>query len=259
MPTTESPSQLKRRVRDLSKVATARARLGVSPHAPYSVSGPLFGAVAAWSKSEGLPLAVHVAESRAESEFLSCGAGSFADAWRSRGIPLPDSSGLSPIQWLARHEVLSSRCLCIHAVQVNPADIQRLADSGTTVAHCPLSNRAHAHGTAPLGNLIAAGVPVGLGTDSVASVGRLDLLAEARLAGQQTSLDPVRLLELCTLGGARALNLAAEVGSLEPGKWADCTVIRLKGAGGPAERVLACGPADVLRTFVGGREVYRAA
>ena len=69
---------------------------------------------------------------------------------------------------------------------------------------------------------------------------------------------PIGAVGYC-MGGARALNLAAEVGSLEPGKWADCTVIRLQGDAAPAERVLASGPADVLRTFVGGREVYRAA
>ena len=256
----ESLGDLKRRMQDLSKLATGRVRLGVSPHAPYTVSGPLFRAVASWSRTEHLPLAVHVAESRAESELLLAGAGPFADAWRGRGIPLPSPSGRSPIGWLAEHGVLSPLSLCIHAVQVGPGDIRRIADAGAAVAHCPLSNQAHGHGVAPLLKLLQAGIHVGLGTDSVASVGRLDLLAEARLAGRHASLDAERLLELCTLAGARALNLAAELGSLEPGKWADCTVIRLPlGDGTPSQRVLASSPRDVLRTYLGGREVFRAA
>jgi 5-methylthioadenosine/S-adenosylhomocysteine deaminase len=107
--------------------------------------------------------------------------------------------------------------------------------------------------------MLEAGIRVGLGTDSVVSVGRMDLLAEARLAGNLASLDAGQLLELCTLGGARAIGLEAETGTLEPGKWADYTVIRLaSGRGSPAERVLASSPADVLLTCVGGREVYRA-
>src|SRR5215218_200672 len=84
----ESLRDLKRRVRDLSKLAAGRVRLGVSPHAPYTVSGPLFRAVAEWSRTENLPLAVHIAESKAESELLA-GSGPFAEAWRTRGIPLP--------------------------------------------------------------------------------------------------------------------------------------------------------------------------
>jgi len=79
------------------------------------------------------------------------------------------------------------------------------------------------------------------------------------LAGEQAGLSANQQLELCTIRGARALNLEAEVGSLEPGKWADCTVIRLPGRGEtPAERLVASSQADVLRTYVGGKEVYRS-
>jgi aminodeoxyfutalosine deaminase len=255
----ESMAGLKQRVGELSRFAGPRVRLGVSPHAPYTVSGPLFGAVADWARSEQLPLAVHVAESAAETQFLLAGAGPFARAWLARGIPLPESNGCSPVAWLEQHRVLTPLTLCIHTVQVGAEDVERLARSGAAVAHCPLSNRAHGHGVAPLLTLLQAGVRVGLGTDSVVSVGRLDLLAEARLAGSASGLSPERLLELCTLGGARALGLADQVGSLETGKWADCAVIRATGPGAtPAQRVLGSAPENVIRTYVGGREVYRA-
>jgi 5-methylthioadenosine/S-adenosylhomocysteine deaminase len=107
--------------------------------------------------------------------------------------------------------------------------------------------------------LIARGIPVGLGTDSVVSVGRLDLLAEARAAASLApALTAHQLIELCTLAGARALHLDHETGSLRRGKWADCTVIRTKrNIDAPAEEVLASGPGDVLRTYLGGKEVYR--
>ena len=257
----ESMDGLRSRVSRLCCWATSRVRIGVSPHAPYTVSGPLFKAVARWSRAEGLPLAVHVAESRAEVDFVADGSGPFAEVWRSRGIPLPEPRGLSPIEWLAEEGVLTERTLCIHAVQAGPRDVDRLRASGSAVAHCPLSNRAHQHGAAPLAAMVEANIRVGLGTDSVVSVRRLDLLAEARAARTLAPLSADDLLELCTLSGARAIGVDSETGSLQVGKWGDCTVIRPpagRSAGSPAEQVLASSPGDVLLTCVGGREVYQA-
>jgi 5-methylthioadenosine/S-adenosylhomocysteine deaminase len=254
----EALSGLQSRVAQRSRWATGRVRIGASPHAPYSVSGPLFRAVTAWARTEGLPVAVHVAESSAETQFVQAGAGPFAQAWLERGFPLPASKGRTPIEWLDQHSVLTERTLCIHAVQVTSEDVERLAQSGAAVAHCPRSNLVHGHGTAPLEAFLARGVRVGLGTDSVVSVGRLDLLAEARFVQRRAALTADRALELCTLQAARALGLD-EIGSLRPGNWADCTVIRLPpGEGTPSERLLASSPADVLWTCVAGREVYRA-
>ena len=151
--------------------------------------------------------------------------------------------------------------LCIHAVQLNADDVSLLAEAGASVAHCPLSNRAHGHGEAPLHQLLDAGIRVGVGTDSVVSVGQLDMMAEARAArALSPALDAHAALELCTLGGARALGLDSQLGSLEAGKWGDCAVVRLQSTDvlDPAEAVLATQPADVVRTYLGGREVYRA-
>ena len=255
----ESLTQLQARVRSGCSAASDRVRIGVSPHAPYTVSGPLFRAVARWAREEGLPIAVHVAESAAEVQFLLAGAGPFADAWLARGIPLPSLLGRTPIAWLGEHDVLSEHTLCIHAVQVGAEDVRRIADLGAAVAHCPISNKLHGHGAAPLAALLDAEVRVGLGTDSVVSVGHLDLLAEARTAGLLASLDADDMVELCTLAGARALGLDAETGSLVEGKWADCTVIQpSRREGTAAERLLADSPTHVLLTCVGGKEVYRA-
>jgi 5-methylthioadenosine/S-adenosylhomocysteine deaminase len=165
------------------------------------------------------------------------------------------------VAWLAEHGALTERTLCIHAVQLGPGDIDLLADSGAAVAHCPLSNQAHGHGTAPLGAMLQARIRVGIGTDSEVSVGRLDLLAEARAARSLARLTAEATIELCTLGGARALGLAGETGSLRSGHWADCIVIRVTNAGresSPAELALASSPADLLLTCLAGRDVYRA-
>lgn len=255
----ESLAGLQRRVDELGRWEGERVRIGVSPHAPYTVSGPLYAAIAVWAKAEKLPVAVHLAESPAESELLLNGTGPFAEGWRERGIPLPALPGCSPVEWVDRHGVLGEHTLCIHVVQADEADLARLARSTSAVAHCPLSNAGHGHGPAPLVGFLSHGLRVGLGTDSVLSVGTPDLLAEARAARRLGALDADAALALATLGGARALGLEGEIGSLERKKWGDCAVIRPRSPdGGPAEQVLGAGREDVVATFLGGRDVYRA-
>jgi cytosine/adenosine deaminase-related metal-dependent hydrolase len=255
----ESLAGLRARAEALGQYAGGRVRLGLSPHAPYTVSGPLYAAVAEWAAGDRLPMAVHLAESRAESDLLERGSGPFAEAWRRREIPIPGGPGRSPVAWLDQHGVLAERTLCIHVVQAGAADLERLAYRGCAVAHCPLSNAAHGHGPAPLAEFLSQGLRVGVGTDSVLSVSPLDLLAQARAALALAGLDAESALALCTLGGATALGLDGETGSLEVGKWGDCVVLRGSSPGrSPAERVLASGRDDVIATFVGGRDVYRA-
>lgn len=251
-----SLAQLRETVSQLRRFESGRVRLGISPHAPYTVSGPLYRMVAEFARAEGLPVAVHLAESRAETQLLGAAAGPFAEAWRLRGIPLPALPGRSPVAWLAEHDVLSEQTLCIHVVQVDAADIARLKAAGVGVAHCPRSNHRHGHGEAPLSDLLEASVRVGVGTDSVVSVGRLDLMAEARAARALAGLSWDRALSLVTLEAARAIGLAQDVGSLAPGKWGDVAVVRLRGRRSPVEGVLTSGPDEVMATYVGGRRVF---
>ncbi|HEU5219910.1 MAG TPA: amidohydrolase family protein, partial [Gemmatimonadales bacterium] len=118
------------------------------------------------------------------------------------------------------------------------------------------------HGSARLGALLGAGIRVGIGTDSVASVGTLDLMAEARAARTLAGLGAHQALGLATLGGARALGLDSEVGSLTPGKWGDVLAVAPgEGFSGrdsdPVEAVLASSPEDTLVTVLAGRVVHR--
>lgn len=256
----ESLGGLQKRLSELRRFTSPRVRLGVSPHAPYTVSAELYVAVARLAERERLPMAVHLAESEAESAFLLEASGPFAQAWAQRGIPLPPLPGRSPVAWLDSHGVLGERTLAIHVVQAGLADVARLAERRTAVAHCPGSNRRHAHGMAPLGAFLEAGLRVGVGTDSEASVGALDLLGEARAARALAGLSAEQGLALATRGAARALGLEQEVGSLTPGHWGDLAVVGVAPVEGPEEAIeaaLASAPADVLETVLAGRTVYR--
>jgi 5-methylthioadenosine/S-adenosylhomocysteine deaminase len=165
------------------------------------------------------------------------------------------------VAWLEELGVLGPRTLCIHAVRASDGDLALLARRGAAIAHCPRSNARHGHGAAPLGAMLKRRIRVGLGTDSVASVGPLDLLAEARAARGLAPLDEAAALRLATLDGARALGLEQELGSLTRGKWGDLAVFRLPGsvdAARLAHTLLTPGSSHPSATFLAGREVWRS-
>ena len=230
----ESLAGLRAKVAELRRDETALVRVGVSPHAPYSVSDPLFEATAAFAHAEGLPVAVHIAESEEESVYVQQGVGGWADAHRARGIAVA-RRGVTPIRLLERTRVLDAQPLLIHCVRSDADDIAAIARHDCAVAHCPASNAKLAHGIAPLVELLEAGVRVGLGSDSVASNNRMDLLDEARLAilmqrvrtGRYDAVSATTALQLATLGSARALGLDREIGSLDVGKAADLAAFPL--------------------------------
>jgi cytosine/adenosine deaminase-related metal-dependent hydrolase len=245
-------------------------RIGVSPHAPYTVSDPLFAAAAAYACEEGLPVSVHAAESAAEHALVATGGGDFAPGLRARGIATP-VRGRSTVELLDRLGVLRARPLLIHCVRVDGDDVRRIADAGCAVAHCPVANARLGHGTAPYPGMRDAGVRVGLGTDSVGSNNRMDLLEEARAASllhraaarAHDPLTPAELLRLVTLDGAAALGLEGRIGTLEPGKDADLCAVSLAGAHvrpvhDPVSALFhAARGSDVVLTAVRGRVLYR--
>lgn len=251
---------LRQAVARLRSAVNAGVTVGVSPHAPYTVSAPLFRRVAEWARAEGLPLAVHLGESPAETAFVTGAGGPFGDLWRRRGIPLPDAAP-SPFMYLDRLGVLGDDVLVIHGTQGVAADAELLARRGVGITLCPGSNARHGHGDPPVAAYREAGVTCGVGTDSVASVDHMDLFAEARVAGRLGGLDPVAQLRLMTLDGAAAIGLETQVGSLDAGKWADLCLCRVAPGGAPAAvaaRVLDAGPRAVVATWVGGQLVNGA-
>lgn len=240
-----SMDELRAALAAVAPYAGDRVRLGVSPHAPYTVSEPLYRAVAALARDRDLPVALHLAESEAESQFVRAGAGPFAELHRSRGIAVRPH-GRSPVAYLADTGNLTPDTLCIHCVQLDDRDIEILAASGAAVAHCPRSNAAHGHGRAPVAAVRAAGIRVGLGTDSVVSVGDANLWAEAAAAG----LSGDEALRALTLDAARAIGWDGEIGSLEVGKAADIAVF-------PSTNLHRPPPSSAVLTLLAGRIVQR--
>ena len=225
------------RISALIGTRTDLVALGVSPHAPYTVSDDLYSAAARYALSKKLPLAMHIAESREEQEFVVDGAGDFAATWKARGIEVKGRAR-SPVALLERLGLLTDRSLLIHCVRVDDADIAAIAASRCAVSHCPASNAKFGHGVAPILPLLAAGVRVGIGSDSVASNNRMDLLDEARLAvlmhraasRRHDAFGARDALRLATIGGAAALGIQDRIGTLEPGKDADFAAFRLDSA-----------------------------
>lgn len=265
----ESLAALQGKVNAMRREESALVRVGVSPHAPYSVSDALFEATAAYARSESLPMAVHIAEGEDESLLVCDATGVWADGHRRRGIAV-EHRGASPVRVLERTGVLAERPLLIHCVRVDGDDIALMARHDCAVAHCPASNAKLAHGIAPLAELLAASVRVGLGSDSVASNNRMDLLDEARLAillqrartGRHDIIPATAALELATIGGARALGLDAEIGSLEVGKSADLAAFPLHHARtqpvyDPAAALVFSGSAGASFVAVAGQVLVR--
>jgi 5-methylthioadenosine/S-adenosylhomocysteine deaminase len=206
-----------------------RVRLGVSPHAPYSVSLDVYRACA----ELGLPVATHLSESAREVEYLRTGGGE----WGSYGYLVPAPGTTGP-RLLAEHGLLGPNLSAAHCVHVDEEEIALLAEHRAGVVHCPRSNALLGCGIAPLAELLAAGVRVGLGTDSPASTPSFDMFEELRAAvmlararaGRPDAISGKSALELATLRSARALGLDGEIGSLASGKRADLTVVSLEGS-----------------------------
>lgn len=187
------------------------------PHAPYSCSEATLAAVGEAARARGVGIATHLAES----------------PWEDQTIR--ERTGLSPTAYVDRILGLGSDVLVAHAVHVDPTDVELLAERDVSVAHCPTSNMKLGNGIAPVTALLAAGIRVGLGTDSIMTNNNLDLFEEMRQAALVAKLreaDPAALpawtvLEMATVGGARALGLDDVIGTLEVGKRADLILVDL--------------------------------
>jgi 5-methylthioadenosine/S-adenosylhomocysteine deaminase len=193
-------------------------RCAFAPHAPYTVSDPPLKKVQILADELDLPVHIHLHETASEIEtsLKTCGK--------------------RPLQRLQQLGLLSPALLGVHMTQLEPAEIQQIGESGTSVVHCPESNLKLASGFCPVQRLIDAGINVALGTDGAASNNDLDMLGEMKTAallakavhGDASALPAHSVLRMATLNGARALGLADETGSLEAGKWADITAVDLE-------------------------------
>lgn len=226
---------LRAKVTALRRLASSRVRVGVSPHALYTIRPALFSAINDYTAEAGLPTSTHIAESRAESALTEQGEGPFAEMFARRGIQW-DAPHVSPTRYAQAMGALHPRALAVHCVHQTHEDIRLLAESGAAVVHCPKSNAKLGAGVAPLaGWLRTPGLRVALGTDSAVSNNTLDLWEEMRFAlllqrANREDVEAVtapQIVRMATLGGAEALGLADEIGSLTPGKKADLIAVSL--------------------------------
>lgn len=183
-------------------------RMGVSPHAPHTVSAPLLKRLVEWARSEGLPVAIHVAESSAELDLHLNGSGPLAAAMKEWGLPVT-VSGLSPVAYLEGLGVLSASPTLIHMVAVDDDDVRLVQRNGCPVVHCPRSNDTLACGRFPWELYARHGVEVSFGTDSRGSSPDLDVVSEvafaARMHGSKANLRG--LVRAAVKGGHKALGL----------------------------------------------------
>ena len=223
----------------------------MAPHAPYTVSDGTFRRIATLAEELDLPVHVHLHETAGEVEESLA------------------QHGRRPLARLEALGLLTERLIAVHAVHLAASEIAALARAGSSVAHCPSSNLKLASGFARVGELLAHGVNVGIGTDGAASNNRLDMFQEMRttallakgVAGSAEAVPAHEALRLATLGGARALGLDAGIGSIVPGKWADLVAVAL---GSPETQpcfdplshlVYACGREHVTDVWVAGEAV----
>lgn len=239
-----------------------RVRLGISPHAPYTCTLELYRACS----ELGLPTITHLAESEDETEYLLAGTG----PWQGFADLLVGPLGTTGIRALAEAGLLGPGLVAAHCVQADEEEIALLAAHDVAVAHCPRSNALLGCGVAPLTALRDAGLRVCIATDSPASALSFDMFDEMRAAivgarareRSPDALTATEALELATLGGARALGLEDDIGSLVPGKQADLMILELGGSpflpweDPVTATVLGGSPERVVATLVSGETQY---
>jgi cytosine/adenosine deaminase-related metal-dependent hydrolase len=207
---------------------------GISPHTPYTLNSVLLPAIAAAASQNRLPLSLHLAESRDETDLLFDSSGPLANemyplvGWQDF---LPPPRKTTPTRFFDDGGLVGPSTLAVHAVQLTPADAALLKDRGATICLCPRSNERLAVGTAPVHLFKKLGIPLCLGTDSLASNDSLSLWDEIRFAldSYKGELGPEELLQMATTGGAAGICLAGKTGSMATGHRADFQILQLEG------------------------------
>ena len=250
-------------INNLQSQSSSLIKIGISPHSIYTSNKEVLRLCA----ESGLPVSIHVAETREEEEYSVYGSGPIAQMRKELGY-LPMVSGLSPVKYLKSIDFLKANVCLAHCVWLDEEDINIIAESRVSVAHCARSNAYLCSGVAPIKKMIDTGILLGIGTDSTASCMNLNHFEEMRFslaihrAAKKDSkpLLAKDILELSTIGGARALGLFDKIGSLESGKRADFIALDIKDYLPGQDiymSVLSKTPSDVLLSVVDGVEVVR--
>jgi cytosine/adenosine deaminase-related metal-dependent hydrolase len=242
-------------------------RIGLSPHAPYTVEGPALSAILDAADTDKLPLCMHVAELTEEAEFLRTCGGEIRRAWEAINLAqllldekIPRFEG-GPVRWARQWGLLppggvGAPVALAHVNYADDEEIDIIRAAGASVVYCPRTRAFFGHDAVTphrFRDMLDAGVNVCLGTDSLASNPDLFLLREARfLLRKDPTLSPTLLLEMVTSGGSRALGTSHDAGTLAEGCSADIAAFPLSGAHGSAEAMLR----DVIGRAPGASAVW---
>lgn len=253
-----------------------RITIGIAPGAVYAIHPSVFTQVSECARKMNLPVAMRLAGSREEYNFVKRGSSMFAvhtmDDSKRGYVEIPPwmPTGVTPVRYALNWGAFeSSNVLVIHAVHVDDDDIKKLREYNVSICTCARSNAQLGMGIAPLGAFLRAGLNVGFGTDSPAATESIDMISEMRMSmliqrafDTRRFLDSSTVLELATIGGARALGIDDKVGSLEIGKCADLIAVDLSSSyqtpdADPVSAVVnTCSSSDVLMTMVDGKTLY---
>lgn len=257
------------------EVDSDRITIGIAPAAVYSCHPLVFQRVSEFACREDVPVAMHLAGSREEYNFVKYGSSPFSvhgmDSRRGFvEVPPWLPTGTTPVRYALNWGAFESpNVMAIHCVHVDDQDIKKLKEYDVSVAACPRCNAQLGMGVAPLNEFLRAGLRVGVGTDSPAATESTDVLTELRLGmlvqravNVGEFLDSSSMLEMATIGAARALRLDDKIGSIDIGKCADLVAVDLSGShqtptSDPVSAIVnTCTGADVLMTMVGGKKLY---
>lgn len=244
----------------MDRVAGGRGRVGLSPHSLYSTVPGLASSSVAAAAELDLRVAMHLAESDEEFEMFSEAGGELFSWLKSVGRDMGDCGRATPVQLAAACGVLNERMLAVHVNRLGPEDAELLGNGGVSVVHCPSSHEFFGHSPFEFSKLVAAGVNVCLGTDSLASVGAakgeepsLNLFSEMRRFGQVfADVSPEAILQMATVNGARALGMKGQSGVINEGALADLITIPFRGATNDAAEAIVHYSGAVDGSMIGG-------
>lgn len=257
-------------------VDPSRVSIGVAPASIYANHPEVFRETSELAIKEDLPVAIRLAGSREEYNFVMYGSSMFAvdnmDEEARGYVEIPPwlPFGVTPVRYALNWGAFDApNVLVVYAVHVTDEDINKLREHDAAICTCPRANAMLGMGMAPLTEYLKGGFRMGLGTDSPAATDSTDMFSEMRVGllmnrarDTRKFLDSKTMLELATIGGARALKMDDRVGSLELGKLADIVAVDLSSSNQSIELnpisavVNTCFTSDVLMTMVGGKVLY---
>jgi len=237
---------------------TQKMRFGICPHAPHTTSEALYRQAVATARRKGWALATHLAETEAERQLLLHGSGAMLDFLLHMGMldsTVQFGRG-TPVDFAERVGLLDGPAALLHCNFIDDRELKLLARGGVSVVCCPRSNDYFGGRPHRYAEMLAAGINVAVGTDSLASNCSLDMLAELQRLRTEGKVDNQTLLAMGTINAARAIGWDDAVGSLTPGRRADWIAVAIPhDSPAPLEDIFT-GKGKVVEVNIDGKQVY---